>query len=347
MFRRVLNHPDGDLGADAKYSVTQSLTADLTYNTDFAQVEADEQQVNLTRFSLFFPEKRDFFLENQGIFTFGGAGGATGGSTGGDAGETPLLFYSRRIGLNGTRVVPILGGGRLTGRVGRTTLGLINMETRQDRFASTPGTFSITPAGNFSVVRIKRDISNEVEEDAQHRHVLLAAGGDRARAARREWWRRRRRWRSTCRCRCPIPPTTWTTPTCAWSSTARFAEEPEREMLAELADRFGPPPPAVETLVEVAALKRLAESLRVQSISAKRGELIIRLRRDARIDVERLIEMVSTLPGRELQPHRGADPARRRRPAARGHGARDAGVAGAMMRALRDDRAPRLRASSC
>src|SRR4029453_10945645 len=99
-----------------------------------------------------------FFLENQGIFPFGGAGGAPGGSTGGDAAETPLLFYSRRIGLNGTRVVPILGGGRLTGRVGRTTVGLINMETRQDRFASTPGTFSVTPAGNFSVVRIKRDI---------------------------------------------------------------------------------------------------------------------------------------------------------------------------------------------
>jgi hypothetical protein len=147
----VLNHPDGELGADAKYVVTQGLTADLTYNTDFAQVEADEQQVNLTRFSLFFPEKRDFFLENQGIFTFGGAGGATGGSTGGDAAETPLLFYSRRIGLNGTRVVPILGGGRLTGRIGRTTVGLINMETRKDQF-------SAAPAGNFGVVRVKRDI---------------------------------------------------------------------------------------------------------------------------------------------------------------------------------------------
>ena len=147
----ILNNPDGDIGADAKYGVTQSLSADLSYNTDFAQVEADEQQVNLTRFSLFFPEKRDFFLENQGIFTFGGAGGASGGSTGGDAGETPLLFYSRRIGLNGTRVVPILGGGRLTGRVGRTTLGLINMETREDRF-------STAPASNFSVVRVKRDI---------------------------------------------------------------------------------------------------------------------------------------------------------------------------------------------
>jgi hypothetical protein len=156
----ILNHPDGDFGADAKYSVTQSLSTDLTYNTDFAQVEADEQQVNLTRFSLFFPEKRDFFLENQGVFTFGGAGvnsaaaGTTSSGSGavpGDSGETPQLFYSRRIGLNGAKIVPILGGGRLTGRVGRTTLGLINMETREDAVSNSPRT-------NFSVVRVKRDI---------------------------------------------------------------------------------------------------------------------------------------------------------------------------------------------
>ncbi|HEX6898516.1 MAG TPA: transcription-repair coupling factor [Thermoanaerobaculia bacterium] len=82
----------------------------------------------------------------------------------------------------------------------------------------------------------------------------------------------------------------------------KIADEPEREILAELKDRFGPPPAAVETLVEVAALKRLAESLRVQSISAKSGELVIRLRRDARIDVERLIEMVSTMPGASFSP---------------------------------------------
>jgi transcription-repair coupling factor (superfamily II helicase) len=82
----------------------------------------------------------------------------------------------------------------------------------------------------------------------------------------------------------------------------KIAEEPEKEMLAELADRFGPPPAAVQTLVEVAALKRLAESLRVQSISAKSGELVIRLRRDARIDVERLIEMVSNIPGASFSP---------------------------------------------
>ncbi|HEY9420024.1 MAG TPA: transcription-repair coupling factor, partial [Thermoanaerobaculia bacterium] len=82
----------------------------------------------------------------------------------------------------------------------------------------------------------------------------------------------------------------------------KIADEPEREILSELKDRFGPPPASVETLVEVAALKRLAESLRVQSISAKSGELVIRLRRDARIDVERLIEMVSTMPGASFSP---------------------------------------------
>ncbi len=82
----------------------------------------------------------------------------------------------------------------------------------------------------------------------------------------------------------------------------KISEEPEKEMLAELLDRFGPLPSSVETLIEVAALKRLAESLRVQSISAKSGELVIRLRRDARVDVERLIEMVSSIAGASFSP---------------------------------------------
>jgi hypothetical protein len=142
------NDPDGDIGVDAKYSITQNITADLTYNTDFAQVEADEQQVNLTRFSLFFPEKRDFFLENQGIFTFGN--NSSGGSNNSNS-DVPLLFYSRRIGLAGNRDVPILGGGRVTGRVGRYSLGVVNMQTRKDTDASAPAT-------NFSVVRVKRDV---------------------------------------------------------------------------------------------------------------------------------------------------------------------------------------------
>lgn len=140
--------PGGDFGVDAKYSITQNLTADLTYNTDFAQVEADEQQVNLTRFSLFFPEKRDFFLENQGLFSFGtnsfGAGAA-------QASDLPLLFYSRRIGLASSREVPILGGGRVTGRMGRYQVGIVNMQTRKEETANANAT-------NFSVVRLKRDI---------------------------------------------------------------------------------------------------------------------------------------------------------------------------------------------
>jgi hypothetical protein len=140
--------PDGDFGVDAKYGITQNITADLTYNTDFAQVEADEQQVNLTRFSLFFPEKRDFFLENQGVFTFGN--NSSGGSNQ-NTSDVPLLFYSRRIGLSNNREVPIWGGGRVTGRVGRYQLGVINMQTKKDEAASAPST-------NFSVLRVKRDV---------------------------------------------------------------------------------------------------------------------------------------------------------------------------------------------
>ncbi len=146
----VTNELGADFGVDAKIGVTQGLTADLTYNTDFAQVEADEQQVNLTRFSLFFPEKREFFTENQGTFTFGGAGGVSGVPNG-DGGETPLLFYSRRIGLENGKEVPILGGARLTGRAGATSIGLIDMQTRDEPSADAV-------ASNFLVMRVKRDI---------------------------------------------------------------------------------------------------------------------------------------------------------------------------------------------
>src|SRR5215510_9327696 len=110
----LLNDPDGDIGLDAKYGVTANLTADVTANTDFAQVEVDEQQVNLTRFNLVFPEKRDFFLEGRGIFDFARSGPASSTTS-----VVPSLFYTRRIGLNGSRVIPIDVGGRLTGKVGR------------------------------------------------------------------------------------------------------------------------------------------------------------------------------------------------------------------------------------
>ena len=144
----IENDLDGDVGVDVKYGVTQSLTADFTYNTDFAQVEADEQQVNLTRFSLFFPEKREFFLENQGMFGFAASSVSIGGQPSGD---TPLLFYSRRIGLNQGQEVPILAGGRLTGRVGRYSIGAIDIGTRDAPQARATAT-------NFGVLRLRRDI---------------------------------------------------------------------------------------------------------------------------------------------------------------------------------------------
>jgi hypothetical protein len=144
----VRNDIGRDFGVDAKYAVTQNLTADFTYNTDFAQVEVDEQQVNLTRFSLFFPEKRDFFLENQGLFSFASNLGATGNNTGGD---TPTLFYTRRIGLDSGRQVPIEAGGRLSGRIGRFSVGLLNIQTDSVDRLSLPST-------NYAVGRVRMDV---------------------------------------------------------------------------------------------------------------------------------------------------------------------------------------------
>jgi hypothetical protein len=143
---------DRNAGFDVKYGITQSLTTDFTYRTDFAQVEDDDQQVNLTRFSLFFPEKRDFFLEGQGLFAFGGASTTppTGAATSAPV-NTPVLFFSRRIGLNGNRAVPIEAGGRLTGKAGRYSIGLLDIQTDASREARAPST-------NFAVVRLKRDI---------------------------------------------------------------------------------------------------------------------------------------------------------------------------------------------
>src|SRR5262249_12978565 len=145
----VRNHPAGHGGGDVKYGVTRNLTADFTVRTDFAQVEADEQQVDLTRFNLIFPEKREFFLENQSVFTFGNISIPTTGSL--SIGDAPLLFYSRRIGLNNGRAIPIDAGGRLTGRAGRFTLGVLDIHSGDDAT-------SLTPATNFSVLRVKRDI---------------------------------------------------------------------------------------------------------------------------------------------------------------------------------------------
>jgi hypothetical protein len=150
------NDPSADAGFDVKYSLTNSLVADFTYRTDFAQVEEDQQQINLTRFSLFFPEKRDFFLEGQGLFSFGAEqrGGGGGGQTSARTSTpslTPVVFYSRRIGLGNTGEIPIIAGGRTAGRIGKFGLGLLTIQTDDVENVGIPST-------NFSVMRLRRDV---------------------------------------------------------------------------------------------------------------------------------------------------------------------------------------------
>lgn len=135
------NDVDPDAGFDVKYGVTKSITADFTYNTDFAQVEDDEAQVNLTRFSLSYPEKREFFLEGRGTFSFGGTGGS----------DDPSIFYSRRIGLAGGRPIPIIAGGRVTGKAGNWNIGALSITTDDDEVIQAQQT-------NFSVVSLRRDV---------------------------------------------------------------------------------------------------------------------------------------------------------------------------------------------
>jgi hypothetical protein len=146
----VSNDLDGDLGFHRKYGITRGLVADLTVNTDFAQVEDDEQQVNLTRFNLQYPEKSDFFLEGQGVFGFGNAG-LVGGDEGGGPNNTPVLFFSRRIGLSDGGAIPIRAGARLTGRARKFSFGALNIHTGPLASAG------VEPTG-FSVFRLKRDV---------------------------------------------------------------------------------------------------------------------------------------------------------------------------------------------
>jgi hypothetical protein len=138
---------NGDVGVDLKWGVRPNLTLDATVNTDFAQVEADEEQVNLTRFDLFFPEKRPFFLENATTFQFGQP-------------QAVDLFFSRRIGLSGaaSSLVPIdiVGGGRLSGKVaGNWNVGLLNIQTNDEQSLSGA---TIAPDSNFSVIRLQREV---------------------------------------------------------------------------------------------------------------------------------------------------------------------------------------------
>ncbi len=134
----------GDIGLDVKWGVRADLTLDLTVNTDFAQVEADEQQVNLTRFPLFFAEKRPFFLENAQLFQLGQP-------------QNIDLFFSRRIGLSAAgEPIDIIGGGRLSGKLGGYNVAMLNMQT--DAAVDDRAGLTIAPANNFSVMRIQREI---------------------------------------------------------------------------------------------------------------------------------------------------------------------------------------------
>tara|TARA_Y100001936_G_scaffold142030_1_gene138550 strand:- start:891 stop:3101 length:2211 start_codon:yes stop_codon:yes gene_type:complete len=162
-----------DGGADLKYSITPSLTLDLTYNTDFAQAEVDKQQVNLDRFNLFYPEKRAFFLENAGQFSVGSPGEID-------------LFFSRKIGIssNGS-IVPIKGGGRLSGKVGNTNIGLLSMITdASDQLNSKRNNYYVTRVNhNFNNSRssigaafIGKTISKDLNELNYNNNVFAVDG---------------------------------------------------------------------------------------------------------------------------------------------------------------------------
>ncbi|MFN7916594.1 MAG: DUF5916 domain-containing protein [Vicinamibacterales bacterium] len=149
---------DADAGLDVKYGLTTGLTLDATINTDFSQVEADEQQVNLTRFNVLFPEKREFFLENSGIYQFGlpyqGSNtlGSASPAASGRQNSPPdtKLFFSRTIGLSDSGdAIPILAGSRLTGRAGAYSMGVLNVQQREQ---------GAVPATNFTAVRIDRAV---------------------------------------------------------------------------------------------------------------------------------------------------------------------------------------------
>ena len=172
---RPINDPAYDVGLDLKYGLTSNLTLDLTVNTDFAQVEADVQQVNLTRFSLFFPEQRLFFQERASIFDFGMSEPAS--VMGRGSFSATRLFYSRRIGLHDGQPVGILGGGRLVGRFGGWDVGLIDMQTAREPHLLDEG--QALPSESFGVVRLRRQVFNANSYAGVMATNRIAVGGQR------------------------------------------------------------------------------------------------------------------------------------------------------------------------
>jgi len=159
-------------GLDVKYGVTPSLTLDVTVKPDFAQAEADEQQVNLTQFSLYYPEKREFFLENSGMFYFGDIPRESrlGNNRFSAPEEEMLLFFSRRIGLTGAGLaIPIDAGARLTGRAGAYGVGLMTIQTNP---------VGAAPGDNYTVLRGRRDVLKTSDVGAIFLSRQSTASGD-------------------------------------------------------------------------------------------------------------------------------------------------------------------------
>ena len=150
------DQPTYEAGLDVKYGLTSNLTFDLTLNTDFAQVELDDQQINLTRFSLFFPEKRIFFQKRSSIFDFG-------------FGESNRLFHSRRIGIHEGSPVRIYGGARLVGRLGAWDVGMLDMQTSP---------FEDLSSENFGVFRMRRQVINPYSYVGGIVTSRIGAGGE-------------------------------------------------------------------------------------------------------------------------------------------------------------------------
>ena len=143
-----------DIGLDTKYLVSSNVTCDITLNTDFAQVEADQEQYNLTRFELFFPEKRDFFLEGASIFRFGERAWNP-------VAPPAILFFSRRIGLSqDNEVIPIYGGIKLTGKIDNLGIGMLNMFTNRKDYINDDGEHVMIPRTSYTVLRVKNDMPN-------------------------------------------------------------------------------------------------------------------------------------------------------------------------------------------
>ncbi len=176
-----------DGGMDIRYRITGNLRADFSYNTDFAQVEADQEVVNVTRFNLFFPEKRGFFLENAGLLQFGDVNLSdraffrriVPGSSGEQCGY--LLYYSRRIGLKKGKKIPLYGGTKLAGKIGKNVIGFMTMQTKETKLSEN----NIEPSTNYTVFRLKHDVFSSsnigfifLNKQSAYRKYNRAAGID-------------------------------------------------------------------------------------------------------------------------------------------------------------------------